>query len=61
MSVKWNRLGDKAKKYLDTNEDNKLDKEDAKNLWKRLKTALTQNLPAGGGFAGGFAFGLYCG
>lgn len=61
VSVKWNRLEDKAKKYLDTNNDSKLDKEDAKNLWKRLKNILTQNLPAGGGFAGGFALGLYCG
>lgn len=38
-----------------------LDKEDVKAYWKRIKNALTHNLPAGGGFTGGFALGLCCG
>ncbi len=41
--------------------DDQLDKEDVKAYWKRFKTALTHNLPAGGGFTGGFALGLCCG
>lgn len=61
VSIKWDRVEKKAKKFLDANKDNKLDKEDAKAIWKRLKVMLTKNLPAGGGFASGFALGLLCG
>lgn len=61
VNIKWSKVEDKAKSLLDANGDNKLDKEDAKALWKRVKAALTTNLPAGGGFSGGFALGLCCG
>lgn len=61
IDIKWGKIKDSTKKMLDTNDDGKLDKEDVKNMWKRLKAALTYNLPAGGGFASGFALGLYSG
>lgn len=61
VNIKWGKMEDKAKSLLDANGDNKIDKEDAKIIWKRIKAALTTNLPAGGGFSGGFALGLCCG
>ncbi|CAM9834260.1 unnamed protein product [Ectocarpus sp. 6 AP-2014] len=61
VTIKWEKAEVKVKSLFDSNKDGKVDKEDAKALWKRLKTALTHNLPAGGGFTGGFALGLCCG
>jgi len=47
--------------FLDLNEDGKVDKEDASLAYNKLMKVLEFNLPAGGGFAAGFAGGLRSG
>ncbi|CAM9560221.1 unnamed protein product [Discosporangium mesarthrocarpum] len=61
IDVKWKKVGEKAKNMMDADKDGKVDKEDVKIFWRRLKDALTKNLPAGGGFSGGFVAGMYSG
>lgn len=61
VNIRWDRLEGKAKGMLDANNDKKLDKEDAKVVWKRVKASLTKNFPSGSGFATGFALGICCG
>lgn len=61
VSIKWDKAQVQFNGLFDKNGDGKVDKEDFKALWIRAKTVLTHNLPAGGGFTGGFAIGLLCG
>ncbi|CAM9501540.1 unnamed protein product [Choristocarpus tenellus] len=61
IDVKWKTVGEKAKTLLDADKDGDVDKEDVKLFWRRALNALTANIPAGGGFAGGFATGIYYG
>jgi len=46
---------------MDLNDDGKVDKEDAALAYNKILKVLEFNLPAGGGFAAGFAGGLRTG
>ena len=47
--------------FMDLNADGKVDQEDASLAYDKLMKVLEFNLPAGGGFAAGFAGGLRSG
>ena len=46
---------------MDLNKDGKVDKDDAKIASDKIMEVLQYNLPAGGGFGGGFIAGIRSG
>mmetsp|Transcript_25181 Transcript_25181/g.62079 ORF Transcript_25181/g.62079 Transcript_25181/m.62079 type:complete len:125 (-) Transcript_25181:237-611(-) len=58
ITVDWGKVSGDAMKPLDTTGDGKVDIEDAKEWWKRLKAMLTSELPGAGGFSLGFLTGV---
>lgn len=58
INVDWGKIQEDAIKPIDTTGDGKLDIEDAKVWWKKLKALLTKELPGAGGFSLGFLTGV---
>ncbi|KAG7343354.1 FUN14 family protein [Nitzschia inconspicua] len=61
LKIDWARLSEDAQKKLDKSGDGKLDMEDAKIYWQKLKILLTENLPSSSGFSLGFLLGVKSG
>eukprot|EP00980_Cylindrotheca_fusiformis_P024584 scaffold12118_cov138-Cylindrotheca_fusiformis.AAC.1 len=58
IQVDWLKVRDDALKPLDTTGDGKVDMEDAKAWWKRIKDILINEIPGAGGFSLGFLCGV---
>jgi len=58
IEVKWDEVGQSAKKKMDANQDGVLDTKDVKEWWVRLKKLLEYKLPSAGGFSLGFLYGV---
>ena len=58
IEVHWGVLIGAGKNFMDTNSDGKIDKEDLKNAWRRLRNMLSHGLPNASGFTLGFALGM---
>lgn len=54
----WQKVQTDAIKQIDTNSDGKLDEEDLKAYWKKLKAVLVNGIPDAGGFSLGFLWGI---
>ena len=61
IKVDHGQLQKDVQDFLDLNEDGKVDSEDGKLIYNKVLKVLEFNLPAGGGFAAGFAGGLRMG
>lgn len=61
VNISWKSVENGARDVLDINNDGKLDKEDAKLIWKKFKKIMMHNVPGGGSFAAAFALGFYYG
>lgn len=55
------RLQKEVTNLMDLNDDGKIDHEDGKQVFDKLKEVFSYNLPAGSGFAAGFVGGLRSG
>jgi uncharacterized membrane protein (Fun14 family) len=58
IQVDWNKINVGFVSKADATGDGKIDVEDAKIYWKRLKELLTKRVPAAGGFSFGFLYGV---
>mmetsp|Transcript_15051 Transcript_15051/g.42487 ORF Transcript_15051/g.42487 Transcript_15051/m.42487 type:complete len:127 (+) Transcript_15051:137-517(+) len=58
IEVNWSKVVADAVKPLDTTGDGKVDMEDVKTYWKKLKKILMNGLPNAGGFSLGFLYGV---
>ena len=58
INIDWERVQESAIKPIDTTGDGKLDSEDLKNWWKKVREMLTKELPSTGGFGLGFLCGI---
>merc|ERR1712087_675179 len=58
VNVDWNKVQDDAVKKIDTTGDGKLDVDDLKVYWKKVKKILTNQIPSAGGFSMGFLYGV---
>lgn len=58
IKVDHAKFQDDFNRALDLNKDGKVDQDDAKLAYGKIQEVLQYSLPAGGGFAGGFAAGL---
>ena len=58
IEVHWDKMVDHAKLTMDVNKDGKLNTDDAKEWWKRLKKILVHKIPSSGGFSVGFLYGV---
>ena len=61
IEVDWHKISGGIIAKLDVNQDGKLDVEDAKSYWKKIKSVLTNKVPAAGGFSVGFMYGVKTG
>lgn len=61
LEVKWQKISKDAQFKMDASGDGKVDKEDVKLWWKKLKALLTKNLPGNAGFSLGFLYGIKSG
>jgi uncharacterized membrane protein (Fun14 family) len=61
VEVKWQKISDDAKSQVDATGDGKVDVEDVKIWWKKIKVVLTKNLPSNAGFSLGFLYGIKSG
>ncbi|CAJ1960710.1 unnamed protein product [Cylindrotheca closterium] len=58
VKVNWTKIKDDAISPLDTTGDGKVDMDDVKGWWKKLRVILTNELPGAGGFSLGFITGV---
>ena len=58
IDVDWKKVQDDVVKSVDTNSDGKLDVEDAKTYWRKVKGVLTNGIPDAGGFSLGFLWAV---
>mmetsp|Transcript_48184 Transcript_48184/g.73356 ORF Transcript_48184/g.73356 Transcript_48184/m.73356 type:complete len:124 (-) Transcript_48184:79-450(-) len=58
IDVDWGKVKDDSMKKLDTTGDGKVDGEDMKVWWRKVKNLLTNKLPSAGGFSLGFLYGV---
>jgi uncharacterized membrane protein (Fun14 family) len=58
IQVDWNKIQIGFKEKIDATGDGKINMDDAKVYWKKVKEVLTHRLPAAGGFSFGFLYGL---
>jgi uncharacterized membrane protein (Fun14 family) len=61
ITVDWSKISGHVKNKIDATGDGKLDIDDAKAYWKKLKSVLTNKVPAAGGFSLGFLYGVKSG
>ena len=58
IKVNWDKVADSARIQIDITKDGKIDTDDYKEYWKRLRKILTNKIPSAGGFSLGFLYGL---
>lgn len=58
VTVDWSQLQVHSHRIMDVSGDGKLDAEDLKEYWRRVRGILTKNLPSAGGFSLGFLYGV---
>lgn len=58
INVDWNKVQSDVVKSVDTNADGKLDTEDLKTYWKKVKDILVKGIPDAGGFSLGFLYAV---
>ena len=58
VTMDWSKLQVHCHKLMDASGDGKLDAEDLKLYWKKVRGVLTTNLPSAGGFSLGFLYGV---
>jgi uncharacterized membrane protein (Fun14 family) len=61
IKMDWENIQLSIIQRIDTTGDGKLDQQDLKIYWQRLKKMLTYNLPDAGSFLLGFAYGVRSG
>jgi uncharacterized membrane protein (Fun14 family) len=58
IEVDWSKVRVSIVKKVDSTGDGKLNADDAKEYWRRLRRMLTNKIPAAGGFSLGFMWGV---
>jgi uncharacterized membrane protein (Fun14 family) len=58
IQVDWEKVKIDFVKRVDTTGDGKLDADDAKIYWQKLRKLLTNKIPSAGGFSLGFLYGV---
>lgn len=58
ITIDWMKVKDDVAKKIDANNDGKLDAEDLKLYWRKIRAMLTDKLPSAGGFSLGFLYGV---
>ncbi|KAL7576579.1 hypothetical protein ACA910_018070 [Epithemia clementina (nom. ined.)] len=58
INVDWDKVQTDVVKSVDTNSDGKLDAEDAKMYWSKVKAILANGIPDAGGFSLGFLWAV---
>lgn len=61
IQIDWGKVHVGFVDKVDATGDGKLNVDDAKVYWKKLKDILTHRVPAAGGFSFGFLYGLRSG
>jgi len=61
IKVDWDKMSNDVVMKIDTSGDGKLDVDDAKEYWRRLRKMLTNRIPGAGGFGLGFLWGVKSG
>lgn len=61
IEVDWNKLRLDFVKKVDKTGDGKLNADDAKVYWQKLRALLTNKIPSAGGFSLGFLYGVKTG
>jgi uncharacterized membrane protein (Fun14 family) len=58
IDVKWDKVSDGVQAKIDVTKDGKIDEQDVKEYWKKVRMILTKNIPSAGGFSCGLLFGV---
>mmetsp|Transcript_20660 Transcript_20660/g.23137 ORF Transcript_20660/g.23137 Transcript_20660/m.23137 type:complete len:124 (-) Transcript_20660:212-583(-) len=58
IDIDWAKIKDDTKAKIDITGDGKLDVEDAKAYWRKVRKILTHNVGSAGGFSLGFLGGV---
>lgn len=61
ITIDWDQIKLSLHKTVDATGDGKVDAEDLKAYWQKVKKILTQNVPNAGGFSIGFLYGVQSG
>lgn len=61
IQIDWEKISVSIKNKVDATGDGKIDMDDVKSYWKKLKEILTDRVPAAGGFSFGFLYGVRSG
>lgn len=61
INVNYERLHKDISDMMDVNDDGKVDEQDVKIMYEKVLDVVSFNMPAGGGFTGGFLAGMKCG
>ena len=61
IEVDWHKISGGIVAKMDVTGDGKVDTEDVKAYWKKIRGVLTNKVPAAGGFSLGFMYGVKSG
>lgn len=61
IEVDWNKISGGLVTKMDATGDGKINSDDAKAYWKKIRGVLTNKVPAAGGFSVGFMYGVKSG